>query len=66
VDGTRLRIGVENPFDPDAPRRPGVGVGLANVRRRLLAAYADRARVETEQGDERFRVAISMPAEAAA
>jgi len=63
VDGAHLRIDVENPFDPDAPRRPGVGVGLANVRRRLFAAYGDRARVETERGEDRFRVAISLPAE---
>jgi two-component system sensor histidine kinase AlgZ len=63
TDGQRMRISVENPFDPDAPRRPGVGVGLANVRRRLLAAYGDRALVEAVRGADRFRVAISMPAE---
>jgi hypothetical protein len=62
TDGERMRISVENPFDPDAPPRPGVGVGLANVRRRLLAGYGDRARVEAERGAESFRVAISMPA----
>jgi hypothetical protein len=45
--------------------RPGVGVGLANVRRRLLASYGDHARVVAERGEESFRVAISMPAEAA-
>jgi hypothetical protein len=63
TDGQRMRISVENPFDPDAPRRPGVGVGLANVRRRLLAGYGDRAMVEALRGDDQFRVAISMPAE---
>jgi len=64
TDGQRMHISVENPFDPDAPPRPGVGVGLANVRRRLLAGYGDRARVEAERGEESFRVAIAMPAEA--
>ena len=64
-DGHRMSLGVENPFDPDAPPRPGMGVGLANVRRRLLAAYGDRARVEVERGADGFRVAISMPAEEA-
>ena len=63
TDGRRLRISVENPFDPDAPPRPGVGVGLTNVRRRLLAGYGDRARIEAERDDDSFRVAISMPAE---
>jgi LytS/YehU family sensor histidine kinase len=64
ADGQRMRISVENPFDPDAPPRPGVGVGLANVRRRLLAGYGDRARFEAQRGADHFRVAISMPAEA--
>jgi len=65
TDGRRLRISVENPFDPDAPPRPGAGVGLTNVRRRLLAGYGDRARFEAERGEDSFRVAISMPAETA-
>jgi LytS/YehU family sensor histidine kinase len=64
TDGQRMRICVENPFDPDAPPRPGIGLGLANVRRRLLASYGDRARVDAERGEETFRVALSMPAEA--
>jgi len=63
TDGTRMRIRVENPFDPDAPHRPGVGVGLANVRRRLRAGYGERARVDAEKGADRFLVTISMPAE---
>ena len=65
AQGDRLVISVGNPFDPEAPRRPGVGVGLANVRGRLLAGYGDRARVDVEQGAEAFRVSIAMPAEAA-
>jgi hypothetical protein len=64
TDGQRMRISVENPFDPDAPPRPGVGVGLANVRRRLLAGYGDRAGVEAQRGEAKFWVTISMPAEA--
>ncbi|HEV7499815.1 MAG TPA: histidine kinase, partial [Vicinamibacteria bacterium] len=64
TDGQRLRISVENPFDPDAPPRPGAGVGLTNVRRRLLAGYGDRSRLDAERAADRFRVAISMPAEA--
>jgi two-component system, LytTR family, sensor histidine kinase AlgZ len=63
TDGRRMSISLENPFDPEAPPRPGVGVGLANVRRRLLAGYGDRARVEAERGADHFRVAISLPAE---
>jgi hypothetical protein len=64
TDGQRMRISVENPFDPDAPPRPGVGVGLANVRRRLLAGYGDRALFDAQRTESHFRVAVSMPAEA--
>ena len=64
TDGQRMRISVENPFDPDAPPRPGVGVGLANVRRRLLAGYGAQALVDAQRSADSFRVAVSMPAEA--
>jgi hypothetical protein len=64
TDGERVRISIDNPFDPEAPPRPGVGLGIANVRRRLLAGYGDRARLDVQRGEDRFRAAILMPAEA--
>ena len=39
----RLRILVENPYDPESPARAGVGLGLANVRQRLAARYGGEA-----------------------
>jgi LytS/YehU family sensor histidine kinase len=63
AEGARLRLRVENPFDPDAPPRPGAGVGLANVRRRLVAGYGERAGIDAQRGAEAFRVSITMPAE---
>jgi LytS/YehU family sensor histidine kinase len=65
LDGERLRLSVENPFDPDAPARPGVGLGLSNVRRRLQSCYGDDARMDAGRSGERFRVALSIPAESA-
>jgi two-component system sensor histidine kinase AlgZ len=58
-----LSITVENNYDPDAPPRRRGGVGLANVRQRLLARYDERAsfKVNTEGGS--FRVSIMMPIE---
>ena len=62
TDGRKLRLVVENPFDPDAPARPGVGLGLSNVRRRLLARYGEEALLETQRGEQSFRVVLWMPA----
>jgi LytS/YehU family sensor histidine kinase len=66
LDGARLRVLVENPFDPEAPARPGVGLGLSNVRRRLQARYGDTARMEAHRAPASFRVTLEIPAEAVA
>jgi two-component system, LytTR family, sensor histidine kinase AlgZ len=58
-----ISIVVENPFDPDAPRRRRNGVGLANVRQRLTARYGEHSRFEVTQQGESFRVAIALPAQ---
>lgn len=68
-EGDRASITVENAFDPDG-RRAGTGVGLANVRERLDAAYRGRASVRAETIDGAgaapaiFTVRISLPASA--
>ena len=58
-----LVIRVENNFDPEMPKRRGAGVGLANVRQRLAARYADRARLDVRAEGDRFSVVIVLPAE---
>jgi len=74
VDGGSVRIDisatngvlsmvVENTFDPDAPPRRKGGVGLANVRQRLATRYGNQATFEAKANGDRFRVAISLPAE---
>lgn len=60
-----LEIVVENSFDPEAPPRRKGGVGLANVRQRLLTRYGNRASFEAGPAGENFRVAITLPAERA-
>ncbi|HTX16530.1 MAG TPA: histidine kinase [Candidatus Baltobacteraceae bacterium] len=57
-----VSIVVENLFDPDAPARRRNGVGLANVRQRLVARYGNRATFEAKGEGDRFRVAITLPA----
>ncbi len=58
-----LSIVIENPYDPDAPRRPRSGVGLANVRNRLAARYGENSRLDVNQQGEKFHVALTIPAQ---
>ena len=64
--GGRLRILIENPFDPDSPSRPGTGIGLRNVRERLAARWGGEALFAAKKLTDRFLVVISVPAERAA
>jgi len=64
--GGRLRILIENPFDPDSPSRPGAGIGLRNVRERLAARWGAEALFAAKKLTDRFLVVISVPAEKAA
>ena len=58
----RLQVVVENPCDPDRPRRAGAGVGLANVKSRLAALHGHDARMTTSEAEGRWRVELSLPA----
>ena len=60
--GGALEVMVENPRDPEAPPRRGHGLGLKNVRQRLEALDAQRARMEVQNEPERFRVQLTLPA----
>ena len=62
--GPELRITIRNPRDTDAPGRKGTGIGLQNVRRRLLALHGDEADVRVLAGDDSFRVELRLPARA--
>jgi hypothetical protein len=60
--GDTLRITIANPRDPEMRGRNGVGLGLDNVRRRLLAVYGEDARLSVQAGAEVFHVEIELPA----
>jgi len=64
--GNRLRIVIENPFDPEAPARAGTGVGLPNVRRRLAARYGSDALFAARRLADRYLVVLSLPVETSA
>ena len=60
--GDRVAIIVGNPRDPEAKVRPGTGLGLEIVRRRLAAAFGDDASMAVEAGEHSYRVVITIPA----
>ena len=60
--GPELRISIRNPRDTDAPGRKGAGIGLQNVRRRLLALHGDAAEVRAAPDGEVYRVELRLPA----
>jgi two-component system, LytTR family, sensor histidine kinase AlgZ len=62
VENGYLVVTIDNPRDPGAPSRPGSGLGLENVRRRLEAVYGRDAEVQVTKGPDRFRVELRLPA----
>jgi LytS/YehU family sensor histidine kinase len=61
--GGRLRILIENPFEPESPSWPGGGRGLLNVRQRLTARYGENTMFAAESIADRYLVVISVPAQ---
>ena len=60
--GSRLRIVIENPFDPEAPASPRGGLGLKIVRDRLAAVYGSDAIFAAKRLEGRHLAIISIPA----
>jgi two-component system, LytTR family, sensor histidine kinase AlgZ len=60
ADGV-LQFKIENNFDPDSPATTRHGLGLRNVRERLLAIYENRARLDTTATDSLFSVRMELP-----
>jgi hypothetical protein len=56
-----VTVAVENPRDPEKNGGRGAGLGLDNVRGRLLALFGDEARVDVETAPARDRVALTLP-----
>jgi hypothetical protein len=60
--GDELRIAIANPRDADAPARRGTGIGLDNVRRRLIALHGNDAELRALPTEDSFRVELRLPA----
>jgi len=66
ADSERLVIAVENNFDPDYRPKRRSGIGLANVRERIETRYGKSGSFAATTDGDKFRVAISLPAERSA
>jgi hypothetical protein len=62
-DGSGTVITVTNPFDPDAAQPQRLGVGLAQVRRRLEVRYGAAARLDAGTAEGVYRVVLRLPCE---
>jgi LytS/YehU family sensor histidine kinase len=57
-----LTIAMENPCDPDRPRRATPGIGLELLRKRVAAQFGDSGAVRIDDHPDRFRVEVRIPA----
>ncbi len=62
--GGRLRIVIENPYDPEAPPANRGGLGLKIVRDRLTALYGGEALFAARRVDGRHLAILSIPVRA--
>jgi two-component system, LytTR family, sensor histidine kinase AlgZ len=58
-----VSILVENSFDPESPSKLKTGLGLDNIRQRLIARYGNDASIQVRTDDNRFTVRLHLPAE---
>jgi LytS/YehU family sensor histidine kinase len=62
-EGGQVTIVLENGFDPEAPARQKIGLGLENVRRRLRLRYGADASFEAGGREGIYRVELRLPCE---
>ena len=57
-----LTIAMENPCDPDRPRRSTPGIGLELLRKRVATQFGEAGDVRVDEASDRFRVEVRIPA----
>jgi signal transduction histidine kinase len=60
-EGGSVAILIENPADPDAPKPQGLGLGLRQVRQRLLGRFGDPAAFDAGTAGGRHAVRLHFP-----
>jgi sensor histidine kinase YesM len=63
VREAHVLLTVENPLDPDAPVPQGLGIGLRQIRQRLLGRFGNRARFEAGVQAGTHRATLVFPLE---
>ena len=58
---SKLRISIENPFDPDYISKRGTGLGVKNVRSRIQTFYGSEGRIDVQKGKDHFKVELTFP-----
>jgi two-component system LytT family sensor kinase len=56
-----MKAVVTNDYDPQVPSARGTGVGLQNVRQRIMLAYKEKGTVQWEGSNGVFKVTILFP-----
>ncbi|WP_052262158.1 sensor histidine kinase [Pseudoalteromonas luteoviolacea] len=56
-----LVLKVDNPYIQGSQSRSGQGIALANIRRRLVIYYGDKASLKTSQKSGRFFLTLMLP-----
>jgi two-component system sensor histidine kinase AlgZ len=61
VAGDSLRIELVNDVGPEDGRKPGTGIGLANVRNRLAASYGERGSLDFAVTGQSAVATLTLP-----
>ena len=61
-NGDVLELKMENSFDPDVNlTNPSLGIGLSNLKNRLMQLYQDQFHIETVAKENRYIICIQIP-----
>jgi LytS/YehU family sensor histidine kinase len=61
TEENKLRLVVENSFDPESRPMREAGFGIPGIRKRLYVIYGKEASLKIVTGENRFRVEVLLP-----
>ncbi len=62
-DNNQLHIKITNDYDPLATKKKGHGIGLKNIRERLILIYQEHNLLEINKGNMQFEAILHIPKE---